>query len=201
MARVKLSDDLKHAISGLPSKEKDKLLFRLIAKDEALVEKLIFELLERDVSPKDRRETLMEEIDHHLDQYKNYYYSPGYLLLELRSISGIITRHVKTTKDKYGDIQLNFFMLNKSLALFGERIQQARPQKQRTLSDYVIKRAVKLLKQLSKMHPDLRLDFEQDMMLLGKHISKNRLMVELAPSHGLNLSNLLEGHLGRNFNI
>ena len=33
MARVKLPDELKKAISGLSHKEKDKLLFRLIAKE------------------------------------------------------------------------------------------------------------------------------------------------------------------------
>jgi len=197
MARTKLSDDLKRAISNMLDKEKDKLLFRLIAKDAALVEKLTFELLEKDISPEDRRGELMEEINNLLERYKDYYYSPGYLLLELRAISGAITRHVKTTKDKYGDIQLNFFMLNKSLSLFGDRVQQVRSQKQRTFNNYVIKRAVRLLKQLSKMHPDLQLDFEDDMIQLGKHISQNRLMNNLAPAHGLNVMHLLNGHIGR----
>ena len=43
-----------------------------------------------------------------------YYYSPGYLLLELRSISGRITQHVKTTKDKYGEVALNCLLLNQA---------------------------------------------------------------------------------------
>ncbi|MEN0049113.1 MAG: hypothetical protein AAF806_18790 [Bacteroidota bacterium] len=197
MARVKLSEDLKQAIANLPAKEKDKLLFRLIPKDAALVEKLTFQLLEKDISPEDRRGELMEEINDVLERYKLHYYSPGYLLLQLRNISGAITRHVKTTKDKYGDIQLNFFMLNKSLALFGDRIQQAPKPKQRTLNNYVIKRSIKLLKQLSKMHPDIRLDFEEDMMQLGKHISENKLMNNLAPYEGLNVSHLLNGRIDR----
>ena len=46
MARVKLTDDLKKAISGLSHKEKDKLLFRLIAKEPILAEQLVFKLLE-----------------------------------------------------------------------------------------------------------------------------------------------------------
>jgi len=197
MARAKISDDLKQAISNLPDREKDKLLFRLIAKDAPLVEKLTFQLLEKDISPEDRRGELMEEINDLLERYKLHYYSPGYLLLELRAISGAITRHVKTTKDKYGDIQLNFFMLNKSLALFGDRIQEAPKNKQRTINNYVVKRAIKLLKQLSKMHPDLRLDFEEDMVQLGKHISGNKMMNNLASFEGLNVSHLLNGRINR----
>ncbi len=46
MPRQKLPDELKAAISKMPDKEKDKLLFRLIAKEEALVNRLTFELLE-----------------------------------------------------------------------------------------------------------------------------------------------------------
>ena len=38
MARVKLTDDLKKAISGLSHKEKDKLLFRLIKKMNSVLE-------------------------------------------------------------------------------------------------------------------------------------------------------------------
>ncbi|MEM8528386.1 MAG: hypothetical protein AAGG68_27335, partial [Bacteroidota bacterium] len=140
---------------------------------------------------------LMEEINQFLEKCKLHYYSPGYLLLDLRSISGEITRHVKTTKDKYGDIQLNFFMLNKSLSLLGERIQEAPKHKQRTINNYVIKRAVKLLKQLSRMHPDLQLDFEDDMKQLGRHISQNPLMNNLAPHLGLQVKHLLEGRIGR----
>jgi hypothetical protein len=46
MPRQKLPDELKAAISKMPDKEKDKLLFRLIAKEEALINRLTFELLE-----------------------------------------------------------------------------------------------------------------------------------------------------------
>ena len=44
--RKKLSNDLKKAISQMPSSEKDKLLFRLVSKDTSLTERLIFQLLE-----------------------------------------------------------------------------------------------------------------------------------------------------------
>ena len=97
MARTKLSDELKEAIASLTHKEKDKLLFRLIAKDYALVKKLEFELLEDGETKDERRQELYEMIEAEFARY--HYYSPGYLLLLLRSISGAIGRHLKTTKD------------------------------------------------------------------------------------------------------
>ena len=196
MASVKLSDELKEAISNMPLKEKDKLLFRLVAKDAALVEKLKFQLLESDVDAKEkRREELYREINQHLEDYERYYYSPGYLLLELRSISGVINRHVKTTKDKYGEVVLNLFMLNKSLALFIDRINKARPQKQGTLRSYVLKRAAKILNLIKRMHPDMRLDFEDDLIQLGQLISQNQLMLDTAHHEGLDIDRLLRPNL------
>ena len=46
MARIKLSPDFKKAITALSHKEKDKLLFRLLPKEEMLVAQLEFQLLE-----------------------------------------------------------------------------------------------------------------------------------------------------------
>lgn len=177
------------AISDLPAKEKDKLLYRLIAKDDLLVEKLTFELLEsQQQSVEDKRRQLQQLIASRLDDYR--FYSPGYLLLDLRSISARITRHVKVTKDKYGEVALNFFMLNYSLRLFGEKINKARSHKQRTLSDYVLKRAKKLAGLLQKMHPDLALDFEEDMMELTNHIEANKIMKNTMHHHQVDTQQL-----------
>jgi len=193
MARQKLSDELKEAITLLSAKEKDKLLFRLIAKDEALVERLRFELLEDGSTKEDRREEIYEMITDGFDKYR--YYSPGYLLLVLRSLSGDINRHVKTTKDKYGEVQLNLLMLNKSLGLFGNKISQAHPQKSRTLNNYVVKRAIKLVGLLRKMHKDYLLDFQEDIENLGKCIDEQPLMKNLANELGLDLEMLKRGEV------
>ncbi|MEM0994033.1 MAG: hypothetical protein AAGI49_13425 [Bacteroidota bacterium] len=196
MPSVKLSEALKEAIAHMSPKEKNKLLFRLVAKDSALVEKLTFELLETEADAKEnRREDLYRDINRKLEEYRNYYYSPGYLLLELRSISGDINRHVKTTKDKYGEVVLNLFMLNKSLSLFSDKINRAKPHKQGTLSVYVVKRAVKILKLIERMHSDICLDFEDDLIELGQWISKSRIMKNNAPHEGLDIDRLLQPHL------
>lgn len=195
MARVKLTDDLKKAISGLSHKEKDKLLFRLVAKEPTLAEQLVFKLLEDGTSAEDRRTDLAREIEQFLTDYQKYYYSPGYLLLDLRSISGKITQHVKTTKDKYGEVFLNFLMLNKALALFGDKIAKVRPNRSRTLNKYVVNRAIKLLGLLRKIHEDYRLDFSDSMIALGKHIQRIDAMKRMANEFELDLELLLSGEI------
>ncbi len=195
MARVKLTDDLKKAISGLSHKEKDKLLFRLIAKEPTLAEQLVFKLLEDGTSAEDRRNDLAKEIEEFLHAYQKYYYSPGYLLLDLRSISGKITQHVKTTKDKYGEVFLNFLMLNKALALFGDKIAKVRPNRSRTLNKYVVNRAIKLLGLLRKIHEDYQLDFSDNMIALGQHIQRIDAMKRMADEFELDLELLLSGEI------
>ena len=128
MARIKLTEDLKKAISGLSHQEKDKLLFRLIAKEPILAQQLVFKLLEDGASMEERREDLAKYIEKYLEDYQDYYYSPGYLLLELRSLSAKITNHIKTTRDKYGEIALNLLMLNKALSLYGSKIRNVLPE-------------------------------------------------------------------------
>lgn len=193
MARVKLTDDLKKAISGLSHKEKDKLLFRLIAKEPILAEQLVFKLLESGTSAEDRRIDLGTEIEQYLTNYQKYFYSPGYLLLELRTISGKITQHVKTTKDKYGEVYLNFVMLNQALALFGEKIAAVRPHRSRTLNKYVINRAIKLIGLVLRLHEDYRLDFSDAMIELGEHIQKIEAMKRMADDFELDIERLLSG--------
>ncbi len=193
MARTKLSDDLKEAIASLTHKEKDKLLFRLIAKDYALVKKLEFELLEDGETKDERRQDLYDRIEAEFARYR--YYSPGYLLLLLRSISGEIGRHLKTTKDKYGEIQLNFLMLNKSFELFGDRIRYASPHQQRTFANYVVKRALKLLNLLGKMHEDYLLDFQDDMEQLGEYIGNQPYLMRVAIHNMLDVNWLVQGRL------
>ncbi len=193
MARVKLGDDFKKAITGLSHKQKDRLLFRLIAKDQALVAKLHFELIEveQGVTKEDRRANIEEELINALDSYKNQYYSPGYLLLNIRHLSGEINRHVKATSDKYGDVYLNFLMLNHTYRLFANQLRKASPSRSNTFDKYVVKRAMRLLNQLVKMHEDHFLDFEEPMKELGNHIGDQPNTMHVAINLGLDVNYLL----------
>jgi len=169
----------------------------LIAKDPALVAQLNFELLETEagVTKEDHRSVVEKAIISVLEEYEPHYHSPGYLLLELRSLSGDINRHVRTTRDKYGDTYLNFLMLNHTFRLYGDQIRQSSSYQTRTFNEYVVKRALRLLKQLQKMHEDHVLDFEEAMKELGEHIGSQPTTMKVAIYNMLDVNHLLKGEI------
>ena len=191
MARIKLTDDLKKAISGLSPAQKDKLLYRLIAGYPALAHKLIFELLEGGSTQDERRGAVASEIGSTLAEHEAHYHSPGILLLHLRDLSGIINRHVSTTRDKYGEVELNLLMLNETFERFSDRIRKVNYQRSRTFNEYVVKRALKLLTLIGKMHEDIRLDFKTDLKKLGKHIASQQTTMVVAKDLMLDINWLL----------
>jgi len=195
MPRIKLPVDFKKAVSQMPDGDKNKLLFRLLAKEPALVEKLAFELLEGGETTEERRADLERETEQHLINYQNYFYTPGYLQMELRSISGEITRHVKTTKDKYGEVYLNLFMLNKCMELYNQKVIPFNPINSRTFNEYVVKRTLKIYDLLGKLHEDYLADFKPDLKKLGKEIGKNHNMMKVAIYNMLDVNWLLKGIL------
>lgn len=188
--RTPLSSELKAAIADLPDKEKNRLLYRLIPKDDLLVDQLIYKLLEEGETQEERRENLQLEIRERLNRVR--FHSPGYLLLDLRAISGSITRHVRTTKDKYGEIVLNFFMLNHALELMGKQITSAGPHKSRTFDIYLVKRAAKLLVLLDKIHLDYQLDFEEQLRKLGQHLRRQPNALRRSNELGIDLTRYLK---------
>ncbi|WP_064196266.1 MULTISPECIES: hypothetical protein, partial [Emticicia] len=106
---AKLPKELEKAILELPSKEKDKLLLKLISKNELLSEQLYFQLLEDESDLKFKREEIKKQI---LKVSKMYHDTPGWMMMDMRDLSGRITHHVKVTKDKYGEIELNLYLLD-----------------------------------------------------------------------------------------
>ncbi|TXB68317.1 hypothetical protein [Phaeodactylibacter luteus] len=190
MARRKLSEELKKAISLLPAKEKDKLLFRLVPKDESLVARLEFELLEGTGTADERREALREELEMALKRAVETFYSPGYLLLDLRAFSGAINRHVKATKDKYGEVALNLLLLNYPLRHLKDELSGFSPGRAQTFNKYVVKRAAKILKLLERQHEDVLLDFEEGLHELGAHIRQSPQLMRMAKAEGLDVGGL-----------
>ena len=193
MPRIKLPDELKKAISLMPDREKDKLLFRLIAKDPMLAEQLVFKLLEGGESTEDRRADLRQSIEKHYEDYRPYFHSPGYLLLEMRYLSGRITEHVRTTRDKYGEVELTFLLLIRPLELFGKLIRQASSRRSQTLNQYVVNRTIKLLSLLEKLHEDHHLDFQESLQKLASLIRQQPAMLDVADDLGLDVEWLEKG--------
>ena len=155
---MQLTSEFKEAISHLPSAEKDKLLFRLLKKDPDLCQRLQFELVEQGDTLQERRDAVAAAIK---KQVKYEPYSPGYLMMDLRALNGEITRHVKYTRDKEGEIQLTLLLLRRyleeHLAFIVAHLYRAD-----TLQDYLVKRTQFVLQKLSKLHEDLYIEYEAD---------------------------------------
>lgn len=161
-----IPDLLKKEILRLSQKEKDKLLLRLINKDKALVDRLYFELIEDSATLAERRASLKHRID---KVSRMTYQSAGWIMMEMRSLSGDIAYHVKITRDKYGEVDLNLFLLN---AFFEHQASLLRTHSSRTdkCALYMAKKSQTLLNRLAKLDDEFYVDFEKEINVLLKHM-------------------------------
>jgi hypothetical protein len=188
---MQFSKEFKEALSQLPSKEKDKLLLRLLKKDINLANRLHFELLDQKTVD-DQRALMAARVKERAAWISEKYYSPGYLMMDLRYLSGEITEHVNITKDKFGEITLTLLMLNECLPQCMPKVATAPPSKSRKLLVYIIARAFKLLLLIKKMHEDYQIDFKDEVCRLGEHLSESPLLMKTAIYHGLDVNWLLQ---------
>ncbi|GAB3261846.1 hypothetical protein GCM10027347_27160 [Larkinella harenae] len=154
-----LDKDLKKEILKLPSNEKDKLLLRLVAKDKNLVERLHFVLIEGETTTEERRHELKEKIA--ATANGQYNHPDGWLLKALRSLSSAITHHVKITKDKYGEVELNLYVLTAFFTMQPSHFAYLNHHNQHVCA-FVAKKADSILKKLQKIDPDYYIEFETD---------------------------------------
>jgi hypothetical protein len=182
---LKLDEQLKVAIARMPAEEKDKLLLRLVAKDEKLVRRLVFELME-DSSTRDKRAAeLRRDIAQNLADASKEYLTPGYLLLYLRHWNARIGEHLQATKDKAGEVALTFFMLAEAFRLHGEMLRAFPDKRSGTFAPYVVKRTSAMLKKAEKLHEDLFIEFRRDLQELLLQIWDFRPTAKLAEAEGL----------------
>ncbi len=168
---TKISDELKKAIKNMPEAEKDKLLLRLIAKDRMLIAKLNHELLEDEVDAEAQREQLARQLEAHFssEHFAGWNHTPGLVMMEQRSFSGAIARHVKITKDKYGDIQLNVLLVNMPFRAH-PGILYHNQHRADTFAPYVCKKAQDVFKKLDKLDRDYYLEFEKGVNEMLDHL-------------------------------
>ncbi len=149
----------------MPETEKDKLLLRLIAKDDLLVERLQHQLLE-DASDTRERQQNIEEAIKKTSSYK-YHDTPGWLMMSMRDISGMISRYQKVTNDKVGEVKLTVLLLAQ---VFRGQAKLLKEQEYRAgkFAEYVGKKADFVVKKLPKIHPDYYIELEEDVnFMLG----------------------------------
>ena len=189
--------ELKKALQLLPDAEKDKLILRLLKHDLHLANQLRFALVETD-SVQDKREELKKRIIKRIEQATERYYSVGYLLMDVRDISGEINEHVSITKDKLGEISLNCLMLRQLLELNNERIGSETYGKAYTLCIYIVARIFKILMLIQKQHEDLHIEFKEEIETIGKLIGKNHLLMKTAIHNGLDVNWLIQFEIPKN---
>lgn len=191
---MKFSKEFKEAISHLPAKEKDKLLFRLLKKDLILAKRLEFEL----ISPQtvdERRAEMKQSITEEVQRISANFYSPGYLNMDIRYISGSITEHVKITKDKFGEASLNLHLLIEVLKGNSQNISNQSFHKARKLCVAIIARAYKILLLIYKLHEDYFIDLEDELKELGLLIGKNHYLMKHAIFNGFDVNWLIQGEI------
>lgn len=189
--------EFKEAISNLPSKEKDKLIFRLLKKDLVLANRLMFELVSAD-SVDQRRDKVKKQIQIKINNAYERFYSVGYLNMDVREISGMISEHVSTTKDKFGEAHLNLWMLNQILEQNKPRILSVTPGKARKFCVAVIARAFKIMMLVNKLHHDYFIEFQDDLVLLGNLIAETPYLMNAAINNGLDINWLTSAQIPEN---
>lgn len=153
-----LDADLKKAIVRMPNTEKDKLLLRLIAKDAVLTERLQFELVEEGRTIDERRSLIRDFIDRTAKLHAD---TAAWLMMDMRTVNGYITRHLKVTKDKYGEVELMLYMLNTFYEHNAHLLQKFNSRTEKA-AEYIAKRADQALKKTLKLDPDYHLEFADE---------------------------------------
>ena len=178
---MKLKDvpELKNSILDLPSKEKDKLLLRLINKDETLVEHLHFQLLENENDLQDRVKNIYEKIDfqfeksHHLINQININRSHRQLLLTLKTLSGIVNYHVQITKDKVSEFELRKYIIQESFSRYPYLFETyTTGDNAEKLYNYQLGRLKLIFSIFEKFHEDLKFDYQNDVDEINNFLTK-----------------------------
>ena len=151
-----LSKALRAEILALPREQKDKLLLRLIGRNDLLEQQLTFELREHGASAPERREAIRQGIDR---LYRSHHESAGYLMMAMRPHHAEIVRHVKITKDKYGEVELVLYLLNQCFEQ-QFRFVEWHSRKTDSLAEYLAKRTESVWKKYRVLHPDLQFEFQ-----------------------------------------
>ncbi len=184
MPRTRLSDEQKVMVRELAPRDKDKLLLRLIAKDDLLLEQLTYEHIEHASTLELRQDELREYYREQLAAGKGG--RPNALMKRIRSASGYLTRHVRVTKDRFSEVAMLVDMLHYALDqnLAAMRKRYPNPADWYRLAKYIAQRIGPLTRKADKLHPDLWLEFEDqlnDLLLMIHDTPELNWATELYP--------------------
>lgn len=180
------SKEFKQALSEFSSKEKDKLIFRLLKKDKLLSRKLYFELIEEETTD-DKRNTMESYLKERITDLSKHIGNPKYFLVLVRKLSGEITEHVKVTTDKFGDVFLNLFLVNTILE-HNDKLSRQRFDAVYKLYIYLINKIIKALIQIQKLDEDYWLEFDEILTDIDFQLHENLYLEKLCINNGLDFN-------------
>lgn len=183
---MEFSKEFKQALSEFSSKEKDKLIFRLLKKDKLLSKKLYFELIEEETTD-NKRNTMESYLKERITDLSKHIGNPKYFLVLVRKLSGEITEHVKVTTDKFGDVFLNLFLVNTILE-HNDKLSRQRFDAVYKLYIYLINKIIKALIQIQKLDEDYWLEFDEILTDIDFQLHENLYLEKLCINNGLDFN-------------
>jgi hypothetical protein len=182
--------EFKTALKLLPDTEKDKLILRLLKHDVSLSNRLYFELVETE-TVEEKREQLKSKISKFIELWKGEHYATMHIYFDAKSISGMISEHLYTTKDKYGEISLSLHLILGIMEGNNHKIGGLIHGYNYKLYIYVYAKLFKILMLIQKQHTDLHIEFKQDIESIGEYIGNNPHLMKLAINNGLDVNWLI----------
>ena len=183
---MEFSKEFKQALSEFSSKEKDKLIFRLLKKDKLLSKKLYFELIEEETTD-NKRNTMESYLKERITDLSKHIGNTKYFLVLVRKLSGEITEHVKVTTDKFGDVFLNLFLVNTILE-HNDKLSRQRFDAVYKLYIYLINKIIKALIQIQKLDEDYWLEFDEILTDIDFQLHENLYLEKLCINNGLDFN-------------
>ena len=178
---MEFSKEFKDALSGFTSKEKDKLIYRLLRKDRILSHRLYFELIDPETVD-DKRLKMEYLVVEEIKSAASRYGKTKYFLTRIRAVSAKITEHVKITSDKFGEVSLQLLLISETLKrmpVSGDFYK---------LHIYLINKLLRAMILTQKLDPDYFLDLRQSYEAVHREISTHKNFERLALHNGLFLS-------------
>lgn len=185
------NDEFKAALALLPSKEKDKLIWRLLKRDELLSRRLEYELL-APYDAIDKRNELAEEIHDTVISFVARRERLSAILSQFRYLSGDITRHVYITKDKVGEVSLNFVLLQVAMQLLSNTSYLFGGKNTQKYVVYMLNKLYRTCILVNKLHTDFHIELEDDALKLGEIIQSNPDLMKYVKHHKFNVNWLLD---------
>ena len=188
---MKFHDDFKAALALLPTKEKDKLLWRLIKRDELLARRLEFELL-APYDAIDKRNDLGNVIQDRIISMAGRRERLSAILSQFRYLSGDITRHVYITKDKIGEVLLNFILLQQAMLLLNNTSYLFGGRTTQKYVVYMLNKLYRTCMMINKLHTDYHIELEDDALKLGEIMQANSDLMKYVKHHKFNVNWLID---------